>query len=87
MGCHYLSRNQKLEYRSNPRILIPTTWELLPIASSSNSTHPPADTEDGYMKPRLTDRKKTAKFEDYDPEEPASSGEAGLFKNRKAPAG
>ena len=61
MGCHYLSRNQKLEYRSNPRILIPTTWELLPIASTSNSTHPPADTEDGYVKPRLTDRKKTAK--------------------------
>ena len=39
------------------------------------------------VKPRLTDRKKTAKFEDYDPEEPASSGEAGLFKNQKAPAG
>ena len=39
------------------------------------------------MKPRLTDRKKTAKFEDYDFEEPAPPGEAGLFKNRKAPAG
>ena len=62
MGCHYLSRNQKLEYRSNPRILIPTTWELLPTASTSNSTHPPADTEDEYCETSSHRQKEDCKI-------------------------